>query len=157
MDAQPIIRHAVRVLLLDQCDSLLLFRAEDPESGGAFWFPPGGGLEEGEDAAAAARRELAEETGMTDLRLGPEVWHRRHIFTWRGVAYDQRERWFVTRAARFEPDNGAMTETEKLDIKAYRWWTLEELKATRELLTPRDLADRLRSLLVDGPPRQPRS
>lgn len=149
------IRHAVRVLLLDEHDSLMLFRAEDPATGAAFWFPAGGGIEDGEDATAAAGREVAEETGLTDLRLGPEVWHRRHVFSWRGVELDQRERWFLARVARFQPDAVGMTENEKLDLKECRWWTPEELEATSDLLTPRDLADRFRSLLADGPPEHP--
>lgn len=155
MGTEPIVRHAVRVLLLDECDSLLLFRAEDPQTGVAFWFPAGGGVEDGEDIESAAKREIAEETGLRDLCLGSEVWRRRHVFTWRGAEFDQRERWFVARVARFEPDGHAMTATEKLDLKECRWWTPEELEATSELLTPRDLARRLRSLLTDGPPRQP--
>lgn len=69
MDVRPTIRHAVRVLLLDEHDRLLLFRAEDPGTGAVFWFPAGGGIEDGEDAVAAARREVAEETGLTDLQL----------------------------------------------------------------------------------------
>jgi 8-oxo-dGTP pyrophosphatase MutT (NUDIX family) len=155
MGGKPSLRHAVRVLLLDERDSLLLFRAEDPEDGSVFWFPAGGGVEDGEDAQAAAKREVFEETGLTDLRLGPEVWHRRHMFTWRGVELDQRERWFLARVARFEPDGRAMTENEKLDLKECRWWTLQELETTGDLLTPRDLALRLRSLLADGLPLHP--
>jgi 8-oxo-dGTP pyrophosphatase MutT (NUDIX family) len=76
MEVRPTIRHAVRVLLLDEHDRLLLFRAEDPGTGAVFWFPAGGGIEDGEDAVAAARREVAEETGLTDLQLEAEVWHR---------------------------------------------------------------------------------
>ncbi len=155
MDGEPIIRHAVRVLLLDENDSLLLFRAEDPANGSVFWFPAGGGVEDGEDEQATAKREIAEETGLTDLQLGAEVWHRRHVFTWRGVELDQRERWFLARVARFEPNSEAMTGTEKLDLKECRWWTLQELESTAERLTPRDLATRLRSLLADGPSQHP--
>src|SRR4051794_7480908 len=103
-------RYAVRVLLLDERDRVLLFRARRPETGRAFWFPAGGGLEEGEDVHAAAVRELAEETGLRDVPLGPEVWRRRHVFTWRGVEYDQRERWFLARVAHFEPDRRPLVE-----------------------------------------------
>jgi hypothetical protein len=103
-----------------------------------------------------ASREIAEETGLTDLQLGTEVWHRRHVFTWRGVQLGQRERlWFLARVSRFEPSSDAMTETEKLDLKECRWWTLQELEAAAEPLTPRELAARLWSLLADGPPRHP--
>ena len=149
------LRYAVRVLLLDEQDRLLLFRAEDPDRGRAFWFPAGGGLEEGEGARAAAAREVAEETGLRDIALGPEVWRRRHEFAWRGVRSDQRERWFMARVGHFVPNGAAMTETEKVDLTACRWWSLEELDATSEDLTPRALAAHLRALLRDGPPTHP--
>ena len=96
-------RNAVRVLLLDERDRLLLFRTEPPETGAALWFPAGGRLEDDEDVRTAAVREVAEETGLVDVALGPEVWRRRHVFTWRGVRWDQRERWFMARVAHFSP------------------------------------------------------
>lgn len=155
MSDRPKLRHAARVLLLDEGERLLLLRGERPENGAAFWFPAGGGLKKGEDARQAAVREVAEETGLADLRLGPEVWRRRHIFTWRGVEWDQREQWFLARVAHFEPDGAAMTATEKSEITAARWWTVEELEATSEELAPRDLATLLRSLLTEGPASTP--
>jgi 8-oxo-dGTP pyrophosphatase MutT (NUDIX family) len=148
------VRHAVRVLLLDEADRLLLFRAEDAEAG-SFWFPVGGGLDDGEDAPTAAAREVAEETGLKDLALGAEVWTRRHVFTWRGVSWDQRERWYLARVAHFEPDTSAMTDGEKTDLTACRWWSVTDMEATTDRLTPRDLAARLRILLADGPPPAP--
>jgi 8-oxo-dGTP pyrophosphatase MutT (NUDIX family) len=46
-------------------------------------------LEGDEDARSVAVREVAEETGVADVALGPEVRRRRHIFTWRGVRWDR--------------------------------------------------------------------
>jgi 8-oxo-dGTP pyrophosphatase MutT (NUDIX family) len=151
--AQP--RHAARVLLLDENERLLLFRAKRPETGEVFWFPPGGGLHEGEDVRTAAVREVAEETGLAGISLGPEVWRRRHRFTWRGVLWDQYERWFLARVSSFDPDRVAMSETERAEITAARWWSLEELGETAEQLAPRDLAARLADLLTEGPPPTP--
>jgi 8-oxo-dGTP pyrophosphatase MutT (NUDIX family) len=151
----PRVRHAVRVLLLDEQRRLLLMRGVRPENGRAFWFPAGGGLHDDEDAREAAVREVAEETGLTDVPLGPEVWRRRHFFTWRGVEWDQRERWFIAWVAHFQPDGDGMTETEKAEISAFRWWTLEEMDATADELAPRDLPERLRTLFADGPPPVP--
>ncbi len=155
MSRSPRIRHAARVLLIDGEEKLLLFRAERPETGEVFWFPPGGGLEEGEDVRAAAVREVAEETGLADVGLGAEVWRRRHFFTWRGREWDQRERWFVARVAHFEPDRGAMSESEKAELTECRWWALEELETTTDALAPCELASLLRSLLAEGPPLVP--
>jgi 8-oxo-dGTP pyrophosphatase MutT (NUDIX family) len=149
------LRHAVRVLLLDEDDRLLLFRGVQPDTGSAFWFPAGGGLEDGEDVVEAAVREVFEETGLSSLDLGPEVWRRRHVFSWRGVEWDQRERWFMARVAHFEPSRAGLTETETTDLTAWRWWTPAELRAATDEMVPRDLAVRLRALLVDGPPAEP--
>jgi 8-oxo-dGTP pyrophosphatase MutT (NUDIX family) len=126
-----------------------------PETGRAFWFPAGGGLEEGEGPRDAAVREVAEETGLAGLKLGPEVWHRRHVFEWRGVEWDQRETWFLAHVRHFEPNGVAMTETEKAEISGCRWWSLGELDASADDLVPRDLPARLRELLADGPPAVP--
>jgi ADP-ribose pyrophosphatase YjhB (NUDIX family) len=143
------------VLLLDEHDRVLLFRGQRPGSGEAFWFPTGGGMEDGEDVTAAARREVAEETGLTELALGPEVWRRRHVFTWRGEELDQRERWFVARVAHFEPTVSGWTDVEKEDLTASRWWSVDELEATGDDLVPRRLAELLGDLLRDGPPDRP--
>jgi ADP-ribose pyrophosphatase YjhB (NUDIX family) len=155
MGGKAQLRHAVRILLLDEEERLLLLRGVRPENGVAFWFPAGGRLEDGEGARAAAVREVKEETGLADVPLGPEVWRRRHVFTWRGEEWDQRERWFLARVAHFEPDTLGMTEVEKAEISGCRWWTLDEMDATPDELVPLDLAERLRALLADGPPTAP--
>jgi 8-oxo-dGTP pyrophosphatase MutT (NUDIX family) len=142
------VRHAVRVLLVDDEHRVLLFAATDPDTGAPFWSPPGGGIEAGEDARAAAARELREETGARDVALGPEVWRRRHVFTWRGEEIDQRERWFLARVAAFAPDGAGMTTAEREDLRPPRWWTPAELEATADRLVPDDLAARLRALAL---------
>ena len=64
--------------MLDPDDRILLVRFEFP-SGRTFWATPGGGIEAGETPEDAIRRELAEETGLTDVEIGPVVWTRLHI------------------------------------------------------------------------------
>src|SRR5690348_7097707 len=105
-------RLAVRVVLLDPEDRVLLLRTIDPVTGEGFWFPPGGGLEAGEDVRAAAVREVREETGLGDVELGPELWDRRHEFRWAGRAIDQYERWFLARVEAFEPSRDGFTPQE---------------------------------------------
>ena len=70
------IRLAGRVIVLDPDDRVLLFRYDDGPPNGRHWCTPGGGLNDGESYAAGARRELAEETGWTDVPLGAEVYQR---------------------------------------------------------------------------------
>lgn len=153
--AGSVLRVSVRALLVDEQGRVLLLRSEEPDTGLPFWYPPGGGVEDGEEPVAALSRELLEEVGLAGLEIGPEVWTRRHAFSWRGVTYDQWERWFLCRVHHFGPSGQGRTETEVEDLTAARWWGLPELAATTDRLTPRDLANRLDQLLREGPPQSP--
>jgi 8-oxo-dGTP pyrophosphatase MutT (NUDIX family) len=144
----PLEREAARVLLLDAADRVLLV-AHLP-GGRRVWTAPGGGLEPDEDHRAAARRELDEELGL-EADPGPWVWSRTVTFPFRGVWLRQRERWYLVRA-----DVDA-TEAPLIDAGTdeARWWTLEELDATDEVLAPRRLTEHLTALLAEGPPDEP--
>lgn len=148
------VRPTARVLLLDDADRLLLFRSLD-DGGAAFWYPAGGGVEAGETVHDAAVRELYEETGLSNVRLGPEVWRRRHVVGWRGVRYDIRERWFIARVDQVEIDTRGFTHSERAEVLEHRWWSPEELANAKERLVPADLAERLAELLTNGPPAEP--
>jgi len=151
----PRLREAVRVLLVDDQERVLLFQTRNPRSGRTFWFAAGGGLEDGETDVEAARREVAEETGLMLEQLGEPIWNRRHVFDWDRALIDVRERWYVARVPSFEIETGGWTDTERAGLTAHRWWTLEELHATDEHLAPRSLAHHLEHLLADGPPSAP--
>lgn len=149
-------RTAVRALLATPAHEVLLMCAEDPGDGSRVWFAPGGGLEPGERDEEGLRRELYEETGRTDLGLGPLVWTRFHAFTWAGKLVHQHERFYLVPTARFEPSMQTNpSETELLSFREYRWWTAAEIEASPELFAPRRLAELLRSLRRDGPPAAP--
>src|SRR5215469_5004234 len=71
-------RHSVRVLLISPMKRVLLFKYKNRGQDGIerpLWATVGGGREEGETIERAAAREIVEETGMTDVRLGPVVWY----------------------------------------------------------------------------------
>jgi len=154
--AAPTERRAARVLLLDDADRLLLFCGVDPHVPDArFWFTPGGGVEAGESLHDAARRELEEETGCTDVQLGPPVWTRLSDFDFEGERIRQDETFFVARVDAWDVDTAGFTELETRAVLWHRWWTVDELLATGETLHPSTLATRLGDLLRDGPPPRP--
>ena len=150
---EPIERDAVRAVLLDRHDRVLLVLFRDG-SGQTWWATTGGGADEGEQPEETLRRELAEEAGLTELELGPEIWTREHTFSWAGDIYHQRERYYLVRVDEHVPAPTIDLAAEH--VHDVRWWTLEELEATEPgLLVPRTLARHLRNLLEHGPPSSP--
>ena len=144
-------RHTARVLLVDPQGRILLMKGRlpgDPEAP-HVWFTVGGGVEAGETTHAAAAREIVEETGLGDARLGPVVW------TGEAMLHDRKRRpvhfkeayvvaW--TQGGELSRDGWRPLEREFVDD--LRWWTLGELQATPEQIYPEGLADLLPDVLA---------
>ncbi|MER5966324.1 NUDIX hydrolase [Streptomyces sp. NPDC002057] len=151
-------RRVARVVLLDPDDRILLLHGYEPEDPAqTWWFTPGGGLEGAETREEAALRELVEETGITDIDLGPVLWTRYCSFPFDGRRWDQDEWYYLARTRRTEPAPRpqALTDLENRSLAGLRWWTSAELSAARETVYPTRLAELLRTLLDEGPPSAP--
>lgn len=138
----PIRRVGGRVLLLDPDDRVLLIHERIEH--GTHWLTPGGGVEPGELPVRAAVRETWEETGIAvDLRDTDEpVLVTQRLWSWRGVTYDQADHFFLARVdAQVPARPRALTEMEHETLIGHRWWTVDELRSTHDVLLPADLAD----------------
>ncbi len=144
-------RRAARALLIAD-GALLLIQGCDPArpEEGTWWLTPGGGIDEGESREDAVVREVLEETGLT-LRVadvGPVVATRVADFLFDGDAYHQSEWFFAIEVERFEPHGAGWEPIEQQALLAYRWWTVDELAATGDVVYPREMADVLRAVLA---------
>jgi 8-oxo-dGTP pyrophosphatase MutT (NUDIX family) len=151
------IRQAVRAVLLDPADRILLVRFEFP--GATRWALPGGGIEPGELPEDALRRELHEELGMVDVAIGPHVWSRLHHVAFLDGSHDgQHDRIHVVRVDEpFEPSPTLGWERLRSEhVHELRWWTLAEVVDAEEVhFVPATLAEHLIALLRDGAPPAP--
>src|SRR5215470_18598536 len=89
------VRHAGRVIVFDPVNRVLLMRYDEAAPNGPHWATPGGGLNDGEDYATAAARELAEETGWSDVVLRGEVLRRSLTMEYGGRLIRQHERLYL--------------------------------------------------------------
>lgn len=149
------IREAVRALILDPHDRVLLVRFEFPNTG-TRWALPGGGLEPGESDHEALHRELAEELGLVGAEIGPHIWTRLHVIPFFGGRFDgQRERIHLVRTAAFEPHPHLGWEQLRAELVfELRWWRPDELDPSMPLV-PASLCEHLAALRRDGPPKRP--
>ena len=149
------IREAVRALILDPHDRVLLVRFEFPNTG-TRWAMPGGGVEPGETDRQALHRELDEELGLVGAQISPHIWTRLHIIPFIDGRWDgQRERIHLVRTSTFEPAPRLSWEQLNAEyVFELRWWRPDELLPSMPLV-PASFREHLAVLLSDGPPKRP--
>ncbi|MFD8984356.1 NUDIX domain-containing protein [Streptomyces sp. NPDC059564] len=155
------LRHAVRALVLDEADRLLLCRFVLPDPSGQIvvWAAPGGGVAPGETLLGALRRELDEEVGLAVTGDPPHVWHQEVLDPGMSRGYDGIVNdYFLVRTASFTP-RGTLADDELAaeNIHGIRWWPLREVVeyGGPDLFSPRDLGTPLTALVRGGVPVRP--
>lgn len=135
------IRSAVRGVVIAPGDGVLLVRFEFP--GGTRWALPGGGLEPGESHRDALARELGEELGLLEPRIGPAVWRREQVMAFPDGSWDgQRELIYVVEVTgRFEPTPTlGWDQLRREYVHEIRWWDDDEVAAANDtVFIPRRL------------------
>jgi hypothetical protein len=102
------------------------------------------------------KREVREETGLSEFEVGPRIWEREHTFRWNARWVRQREAYYLVRTPFFEPtmdDNPE--EEEKSAFLEFRWWSAGAIERSTDLFVPRRLSRHLETLVQSGPPERP--
>jgi 8-oxo-dGTP pyrophosphatase MutT (NUDIX family) len=151
------VRNAVKVVLLNDSDELLLMCMDDPtirslgeKYGGPFWTLIGGAIEPNESVREAAAREIFEETGLTasDVEIGPHVWTGEMDL----VLYDRpthiRQEFLVARAKTEQVSLAHLVGREKDVVRRLEWFSLDRIINGGERIYPVRLADYLPDALA---------
>lgn len=154
-------RQAARVVLLDVRDRVLLINASDPadRTKPPWWEIPGGGMDPQESSAEAAARELWEEAGIRDARVGPCVWVQRAQFSFGGWEFDQDERihvaWLDRPGDEREHRPRGLEALEAAAFRGHRWWPVDELLDSAVPVLPHRLREHLPDLVTGNLPDPP--
>ncbi|CAN5377267.1 NUDIX hydrolase [soil metagenome] len=147
----------VRVILLSPRARVLMIKYRNVGPSGQprlCWTLPGGGREDGETIEQAAMREIGEETGIAEVRLGPVVWYGEdghRSGDWKVIF---KEHFILAFTATEDIDRGGWTDHERREILETRWWSVEELRMSRDAVYPFELAAYLEPLLAGDYPQR---
>lgn len=141
---EPTDRAAVRALVLDDADRILLVQYRRPVGDETWWGTPGGGVDPGETDAQALARELREEIGLHEFELGPALFEHVGEFGWARQLFRQVNKTYLVRVEQHEPR--ATIDLSAEGVVDVRWWSRSELETSGEQFAPPDLVERVRNL-----------
>lgn len=109
------------------------------------WMLPKGTIETGETPEAVAKREVAEETGLTNVRVISDLGQERYSFFWRteGAYYDKTVHYFL-----LEFLGGEEVQPQREEgFVAAEWVTIDEALARIKYKETREIVNRARAAL----------
>ena len=155
------VRNSIKAILLNEKNELLLVYTRNKKLNGevekyndGFWQMIGGKIEDGEDYNAAIKREIFEETSITEdkLELGPLVFKGQMVFNINGEPNDLRQSFMVVHTSTSNVSLDNLTEDEKPELKKLKWFSYDEIKNCNEIIYPVVLPNYLKDIIEEKYP-----
>lgn len=153
-------RKSSRAIVLNKQNQIFLFRytfdffAEKT----AIWITPGGALDEGENFEEALKRELFEELGieLSGSDSTPQIYYRTPLYELsNGETVRSEERFYLVRLDEKEFSYANWTESENKRMTAGKWWSVEEIRQSKEKFFSNDVVEILERLSKGEIPKEP--
>ena len=151
-------RPAARVVLLDEAKRIFLMHGSDPmrPEKGTWWEIPGGGIEPGETSQEAAARELYEECGFLDVKVGPCIWTQYVEFDFAMYHFKSDERIHIAHTSESsECDPQGLEALEAAAFEDAQWWSIDDLEAAQVQTLPNRLLEFLPDIIAGNMPAEP--
>lgn len=128
---------------VDATVEILLLKHE-----GGKWMLPKGTIESGETPEEVARREIKEETGLSNVRVVADLGEERYFFFWRSedTFYDKTVHYFLLE---FLEGEQAAPQAEE-GFVACEWVSLDEAANRIKYKETREIVRRARKLLLES-------
>ena len=148
---------AVRVILFNRSDEILLQRVAVPGKPD-FFITPGGRLDDpSESLPAAVRREIQEETGFENFEIQSDkpVFSGSHVMEKRRGHVRMTEHFFVVKlndsVDEIDARRQRLTEEEKQAFLGQEWFPLNDIASGEHIVVPVNLFDFAKACLGQQP------